>query len=68
MTTNTDPTSQAKERIRWLLDHQCSIPVNPNYPINYYVKSLNNLIEEAEYHYRIHAFEQSFILYSRYTM
>lgn len=67
MTTSTDPISQAKDRIRWLLDTQCDIPIKATVPIHYYVKSLNDLLEEAEYQYHQQAFEQSFILFSRYS-
>lgn len=66
-TTSTDPISQAKDKIRSLLDTQCDIPIKTTTPIHFYVKSLNDLLEEAEYLYQQQALEQSFILFSRYS-
>ena len=62
-----DPISQAKDKIRFLLDTQCDVPIKTTVPIHFYLKPLNNLFEEAEYYDKQHAFEQSFILFSRYS-
>ena len=56
----------AREKVQWLLESQCKIPVRPTTPISYYYKTSDNLIEEADYHYKTNQLEQSFILYSRY--
>jgi hypothetical protein len=56
----------ARDRVQWLLENQCRIPVRSTTPISFYYKTSDNLIDEADHHYKTNQFEQSFILYSRY--
>ncbi|CAF0897370.1 unnamed protein product [Adineta ricciae] len=56
----------ARERVQWLLENQCRIPIRSTTPISFYYKTSDNLIEEADHFYKTNQFEQSFILYSRY--
>ena len=66
MSVSEESTKYAKERVHWLLDHQCRIPVRSTTPISFYYKTSDNLLDEADHYYKIQQFEQSFILYSRY--
>ena len=66
MTLSEESTKYAREQVNWLLDNQCRIPIRSTTPISFYYKTSDNLIEEADYHYRNNQLEQSFILYSRY--
>lgn len=66
MSGSEDAQKAARERVQWLLESQCKIPVRPTTPISYYYKTSDNLIDEADYFYKMHQLEQSFILYSRY--
>lgn len=56
----------ARDRVQWLLENQCRIPIRSTTPINFYYKTSNNLIDEADHFYKTNQLEQSFILYSRY--
>ena len=66
MSGSEDAHKLARERVQWLLENQCKIPVRSTTPISYYYKTSDNLIEEADHFYKINQYEQSFILYSRY--
>ena len=66
MTLSAESIKYGKETVQQLLEHQCRIPVRATTPITFYYKQSDNLIEEANFHYNNHQFEQSFILYSRY--
>ncbi|CAF0975469.1 unnamed protein product [Didymodactylos carnosus] len=46
----------------------CRIPVKPQTPIDYYYKSSQELLDQADVHYRYGRLEESFILYSRYII
>jgi hypothetical protein len=56
----------ARDRIQWLLENQCRIPVRAITPISFYYKTSDNLLDEADHYYKTNQLEQSFILYSRY--
>lgn len=66
MSTTDEAHKLARESVQWLLESQCKIPVRSTTPISFYYKTSDNLIEEADYYYKTHQWEQSFILYSRY--
>jgi hypothetical protein len=66
MSVSEESNQVARERVRWLLENQCKIPVRSTTPISFYYKTSDNLIDEADYYYKTNQFEQSFILYSRY--
>ena len=66
MSISEESNQAARDRVRWLLENQCKIPVRPTTPISFYYKTSDNLIDEADYYYKTNQLEQSFILYSRY--
>ena len=66
MTLSEESAKYAREQVNWLLGNQCRIPIRSRTPISFYYKTSDNLIEEADHHYRNNQLEQSFILYSRY--
>jgi hypothetical protein len=66
MTLSEEGIKYAREKIQWLLENQCRIPIRSITPISFYYKTSDNLIDEADYFYKNNQFEQSFILYSRY--
>lgn len=66
MSLSEEATKHAAEKVKWILDNQCRIPVRATTPIIFYYNKSKDLIDEADYYYRNQQFEQSFILYSRY--
>jgi hypothetical protein len=66
MSLTEESNKFARDRVHWLLENQCRIPVRSTTPISFYYKTSDNLIDEADYYYKTNQFEQSFILYSRY--
>jgi len=66
MTLSEEGIKYAREKIQWLLENQCRIPIRSITPISFYYKTSDNLIDEADYFYKNNQLEQSFILYSRY--
>ncbi len=66
MSLSEESIKSARERVRWLLENQCRIPVRPTTPITFYYNTSDNLIDEADHYYKTNQLEQSFILYSRY--
>ncbi|CAF1110797.1 unnamed protein product, partial [Rotaria sp. Silwood1] len=66
MSLSEESNKFAHDKIQWLLENQCRIPVRSTTPIHYYYKTSDTLIDQADYYYQTNQFEQSFILYSRY--
>jgi hypothetical protein len=66
MSFSENSNKYARDRVQWLLENQCKIPIRSITPISFYYKTSDNLIDEADYHYKTNQLEQSFILYSRY--
>lgn len=66
MSLSEEATKYGRDQVQWLLENQCRIPIRSITPISFYYKTSDNLIEEADFYYRNHQLEQSFILYSRY--
>lgn len=56
----------AQDRIQWILENQCRVPIRANTPISFYYKTSANLLDEADFFYKTNQDEESFILYSRY--
>ena len=68
MSISEEAAKHASEKVKWILESQCRIPVRSTTPIIFYYNKSSDLVEEADYYYRNQQFEQSFILYSRYIM
>ncbi|CAF1262728.1 unnamed protein product [Adineta ricciae] len=66
MSLSEESIKHGRDYVQSLLENQCRIPIRSTTPINFYYKTSDNLIDEADYHYRNQLYEQSFILYSRY--
>ncbi|UJR13493.1 hypothetical protein I4U23_000507 [Adineta vaga] len=66
MSVSESSIKSARDRVQWLLENQCRIPIRSSTPISFYYKTSDSLIEEADHYYKTNQFEQSFILYSRY--
>jgi hypothetical protein len=66
MTLSEESIKYGRDKVQWLLENQCRIPIRSITPISFYYKTSNNLIDEADFHYKTNQLEQSFILYSRY--
>lgn len=66
MSLSEESNKFAREKVQWLLENQCRIPIRSITPISFYYKTSDNLIDEADHYYKTNQFEQSFILYSRY--
>ncbi|CAF0876781.1 unnamed protein product, partial [Didymodactylos carnosus] len=63
-----DVKMKAREKVQKLLETMCHIPVKPQTPIDWYYKSSQYLLDQAEVHYKDGRLEESFILYSRYII
>jgi hypothetical protein len=66
MSLSEESNKFARDRVKWLLENQCRIPIRSTTPISFYYKTSDNLIEEADHYYKTNQLEQCFILYSRY--
>ncbi|CAF0946726.1 unnamed protein product [Rotaria sordida] len=66
MSLSEEANKFSRDKVQWLLENQCRIPVRSTTPISYYYKTADNLIEQADHYFTTNQFEQSFILYSRY--